>query len=338
MIYLFTTIFISLLLIYICNKKKYLLNYTGSSHQRFINQNNVPLLGGFITIFYLIISISNIFLSLKIFLTLFFFIGFLSDLKILNSPKLRFLIQIIVIFISIYILKISINETKILFLNELINKNELINIIFLSFCFLIILNGTNFIDGANTIVIGYYLIIFLLLSNIGIIKSNFLFELENNYFTIILFFLILLNFFNKIFLGDSGAYLISFLFSFLLLEMHMMNSAISPYFIILLLWYPGFENLFSIIRKILFKRSALKPDVDHLHQLIFFYLKKKDILKKKFLSSFTGLLINIYNFTVFWVACTDPYNTMLQLLLIFVSIIIYITLYSILSKFKITSN
>ena len=257
MVNLLITLIFSFLLIYICNKNQYLLNFTGSSHQQFTVKKSVPLLGGLIIIFFLIISISNSFLSLKVFLTLIFFVGLMSDLKILNSPGMRFLIQIVIISIGIYILQISIIETKIIFLNNLINKNELLNLILLSFCFLIIVNGTNFIDGANTIVIGYFSIIILILLNIGIIKSNLLIDLDNNYFAIILLFLFFLNFFNKIFLGDSGAYLISFLFCFLLLEIHMVNPQISPYFIILLLWYPGFENLFSIIRKQRFKNQLL---------------------------------------------------------------------------------
>ena len=113
----------------------------------------------------------------------------MSDLKILNSPKLRFFIQIIIIITGIFILQISIIETKISFLNELISKNELINILLLSFCFLIIINGTNFIDGTNTIVIGYYSIILFLLINLSIIKNGLLIDLENNYFIIILFFI-----------------------------------------------------------------------------------------------------------------------------------------------------
>ena len=113
----------------------------------------------------------------------------------------------------------------------------------------------------------------------------------------------------------------------------MINPQISPYFIILL-WYPGFENLFSIIRKQKFKRSALKPDTDHLHQLIFFYFKKKKYSKRKIFSSLTGLTINIYNLIIFIIACVDPYNTLLQLSLMFSSVIIYITLYLFLSKFK----
>ena len=38
-------------------------------------------------------------------------------------------------------------------------KNYIFSIIFTSFCILIIINGTNFIDGINTLAIGYYLII-----------------------------------------------------------------------------------------------------------------------------------------------------------------------------------
>ena len=135
-------------------------------------------------------------------------------------------------------------------------------------------------------------------------------------------------------MGDSGAYLISFLFCFLLLEIHMVNPQISPYFIILLLWYPGFENLFSIIRKQRFKKSALKPDVYHLHQLIFYYFQKKIILIKNYISTITGLSINFYNLLIFLFASMNPYNTILQFLLIFVSVLTYISLYLILIKFK----
>ena len=135
MVNLLITLIFSFLLIYICNKNQYLLNFTGSSHQQFTVKKSVPLLGGLIIIFFLIISISNSFLSLKVFLTLIFFVGLMSDLKILNSPGMRFLIQIVIISIGIYILQISIIETKIIFLNNLINKNELLNLILLSFCF-----------------------------------------------------------------------------------------------------------------------------------------------------------------------------------------------------------
>ena len=56
---------------------------------------------------------------------------------------------------------------------------------------------------------------------------------------------------NKLFMGDSGAYVLGTICGYLLIKVHGENQEISPYFIILLFWYPCFENLFSIIRKII---------------------------------------------------------------------------------------
>ena len=74
-------------------------------------------------------------------------------------------------------------------------------------------------------------------------------------------------------LGDAGAYTLSFFVGFLIIKCHNFNPNISPYFFITLLWYPCFENLFSIIRKIKSKFSPLTPDNNHLHHLIFTNLK-----------------------------------------------------------------
>ena len=67
--------------------------------------------------------------------------------------------------------------------------------------------------------------------------------------------LLFLNFLNKLFLGDNGAYMISFFIGFYLITIYNQNyQNITPYFVILLLWYPCFENLFSILRKIYYKK------------------------------------------------------------------------------------
>ena len=55
---------------------------------------------------------------------------------------------------------------------------------------------------------------------------------------------------------------------------------VSPYFIANLFWYPAFENLFSIIRRVLSQKKNYLADNLHLHQLIFIYLSKKKLLKK----------------------------------------------------------
>ena len=98
-----------------------------------------------------------------------------------------------------------------------------------------------------------------------------------------------------------------------------------------LLWYPAYENLFSIIRKINNKNSAFNPDNHHLHHLILIHLKKR-FKNTKIANSLTGCSINFYNLFIFYFATMNYSNTKHQLLLSFFSLIIYNVLYITLKK------
>ena len=138
-----------------------------------------------------------------------------------------------------------------------------------------------------------------------------------------------------IFLGDNGSYLIGFLFSIYLIRIHQINPGVSPYFIILLLWYPCFENLFSIIRKKISKILVTDPDNAHLHQLFFlFILRKFRITNKLIANNLTSLIINLYHFCVFFIGLQNLDQTNAQLLLIAINLVVYICLYIFLSKFS----
>ena len=77
------------------------------------------------------------------------------------------------------------------------------------------INGSNFIDGLNGLVLGYYSIIVFIILNINLeAVFNFQTTLMIN-FLIILIVLLLANFTNKIFLGDNGSYLVDFYFQFI---------------------------------------------------------------------------------------------------------------------------
>ena len=122
--------------------------------------------------------------------------------------------------------------------------------IFTVFCILILVNGSNFLDGLNTLVIGYY---FLVCSFLILLTNNFDLEINININLLLIFLLItyFFNFFEKIYLGDSGSYLIGFYISYFVIDFILINTVVSPYLICFLLWYPAFENLFSILRRIL---------------------------------------------------------------------------------------
>ena len=73
-----------------------------------------------------------------------------------------------------------------------------------------------------------------------------------------------------IFLGDGGAYLIGFWIAELSLLLVLRNPTVSKWFPLLLCFYPIFETLFTVYRRVALKRvSPGLPDAAHLHQIIY---------------------------------------------------------------------
>ena len=320
---LVSIIILALILNYVFTKKKLFLNFQGDNHQKFTFSESIPLTGGLILILTSYYYLNLIIFSYAIFI---FLLGFFSDIKKFNSPKLRFIVQTLIVFIAVYFSSITVIETKINFLDQLLKYN-IFKLLFSIFCILIVINGCNFIDGVNTLLIGYCLIIssslyYLNLNNIEISQI-----IDFNNLIPVLLALLILNFFNKLYLGDGGAYFLGLLFALCLINTYQINNNISPYFIVCLLWYPAFENLFSILRKKTFSRSPLKPDIYHLHQIIFLYLKKTFNVNIVLLNTATGMMINFYNLISIGIATHFYNHTKIQILIIFFNIIIYVFLY-----------
>ena len=87
--------------------------------------------------------------------------------------------------------------------------------------------------------------------------------------TILLSFL-LFNFPNaKIFLGDSGSYVMGSLVALNSVITNNLNPNYSSFFFCALLFYLFFEVFFSFLRKVFQKKSPVHPDNMHLHMLIY---------------------------------------------------------------------
>ena len=314
-------------------KKNILISETGDIHQKFASKSSVPLTGGlFIILGYLYFLNENIF-SFIFFSFVIFTLGIFSDLKIIKSAKKRFLLQIFLILSYIIFNDVQINDTRMVFLDSILN-NSYINYLFVTFCVLIIVNGSNFIDGMNTLCVGYYLIIsaiifYLQLSEIITIKN-----ISTYYIFILMLFVFILNLVNKIYLGDSGSYLLGFSFSIFLISIYKFNQHISPFFVALLLWYPSYENLFSIIRKNIIKRSPMRPDAKHMHQLIFFYISKKYDLNTFLANILTAQIINFFNLIIFSIGLYFIAKSDIQILLILFNVGIYTLAYVKFFKFR----
>ena len=265
---------------------------------------STPRIGGFLifvflTSFLIIFYNKNLFSFQVITLgTFFFLLGFLGDLNISIKPELRLFLMLIVSFFLIYFLDIRIINAQLSILNNLINSHKIISFIFVCLALLFVINGCNFIDGFNGLLIIHSIIILGILYFINSQNSN---DDHIKYFilfSIIVCFSVL--FFNfpkaRIFLGDSGAYFLGSIISLTIIELSNLNKIISPFFFASLLFYIFFEVFFSFFRKIIFLRSSpLRPDKKHLHMLFFKFIFS-NIKKKERANFLTGLFINFFYF------------------------------------------
>ena len=316
---------------YFLVKKNFLLDTKNSFHKSFLNKGKIPLSGGIIILLSISIFYVTEFYMFKLILLAIFLIGVFSDLNLISSPAKRIVAQISVVLFFLHINQIYIHSVRWEFLDYYL-QNTYLGYIFSLFCLIVLINGTNFMDGVNTLVIGYYLAISLAILYLA---NNFNLELNlhlTKTISVTLLILFIFNFFGKLFLGDSGAYLISFVLGYLLITFSNANQLVSPYFIVCLLWYPAYENLFSIIRKISNKNSPTKPDNKHLHQVLFIFIKSKLTYSDNISNTLTGLIINLVNWLIFLYATLNFNNSKQLLILILTSIVFYNFLYFFLLK------
>ena len=187
---------------------------------------------------------------------------------------------------------------------------------------MIFINGSNFIDGLNGLLLGYYLIILFVLLKLNLLN---ILQFEKDLLLFLfsgLLIMLFLNYLNFFYLGDGGSYSIGLVLGFLLITIYE-STNISPFFIILLLWYPCFENLFSVIRKNKLNNSPIIADNKHLHQLLFFYIKNKFLKENLVSNNFSSVLINTYNLVVMIIGSMNIYSSNLQILLITLNILLY---------------
>ena len=318
------------LIVYLLNTviqfKNLLPSLSGEKHQLFVETKKIPLSGGFIIIVtFLFLEKFNLEFY-YLFSIMVFGIGFFSDLRILTSPRIRFYLQILFTLLFIIFYNFHISSIRIFFIDYLLSY-KFFSYFFVIFCLLIIVNGTNFIDGLNGLVLGYFISILIIIYNLKLFESLQITQLEILYFIELLSFLLLFNLFNKLYIGDGGSYLLGFGFGILLIAIYESNKNISPFFIILLLWYPCFENLFSIIRKYRFNKSPLISDNKHFHQLFFYFVKKRFGLSKLLANNLCSIIINIFNVLTLSIGAQNIYSTQLQVLIVTFNITIYIFIY-----------
>jgi UDP-GlcNAc:undecaprenyl-phosphate GlcNAc-1-phosphate transferase len=279
MIFNFLVIIIFIITNFIIYKKidpiiKYINIFDKPSRLK-IHKKKVSLAGGTIICFNLIIFlILNKINSLNYFdsnsatisfiiLSFGFYLTGLYDDKYNISPLSRILIMALILFITItlndllQIKKLNINfYNKSLFLGNL-------SILFSIICILIFTYALNMFDGINLQSITYSIFIFL------IIIFNTKFYLLSTVIIICLFFLLILNSKNKIFLGDGGVYVLAAIISYIIIyEYNSDNIFFSVDNIFIIMMLPGFDFIKLFIQRIINGKHPFLGDKKHLHHLL----------------------------------------------------------------------
>jgi len=301
-------------------------------HQRFAGKESIPLIGGVIIFSYLIIYMElfeNLFLLYCFFLLL---LGIFSDIDKLHSPKTRLFIQFLIIISFVYFSNLQILDLRNIYLNYFLS-HEYFNIFFITACFLVLINGSNFIDGLDGLNLGYYFVGLLPILHVSQLPEIYIVNDQLILILILISFLLILNFLNIIYIGDSGSYLLGFVIGYLLIIFNNQNSLISPYFIALILWYPAFENLFSIFRKRISNLNPLRPDNLHLHQKIYYlFLDSNFEILSKNANLIASMSINLYNLSVFCIGALFYSKTKILIVIILINIVTYLSCYFLLKK------
>ena len=265
-----------------------------------IHNGEVPRVGGllfmssfFITHIFIDVNYLSLILPLSIGSLIIFIFSFYEDLKQSLSPVFRLLVLFLgsLIFISFTKLP-DINITLLNFAND----QSFIKAILFILSLMLLMNGFNFIDGLNGLSSVNFFSILLSVIYIGYFYNDDV--LVNITLSIFIISIIIFSFnfpFGKIFLGDSGSYIYALFSGALIIFLFERNSQLPTLLAMVILAYPITEMIFSILRKLFNKYSPLKPDLKHLHHLVF----KKTNGSLKTRNNLASLLMLPFCFTPF---------------------------------------
>ena len=270
------------------------------------HKSNVPLVGGIIIIINIIIysflslffetPFKNIvilnkeYISVFFLATSFFLLGLYDDKFKLKPGKKFFLSIVFCIFALTLNQNLLIENVNLSFLDRTIIFNEF-SFFFTIFCIIILINSLNFYDGINGQSLIFFIIVFGYLS----IQSPL-----QLFYLILIFvciFILFLNLQNKIFLGDSGVYLLGSILAILLIyEYNIFKTIRFADEIFLLLILPGLDLLRLTVMRTLKGKNAFYGDRNHIHHLL---IKRNSLIKTNLtLAVITSLPIILFKVLV----------------------------------------
>jgi len=223
--------------------------------------------------------------------------GLIEDLTHRVPAYVRLILAVFSALCAWFILDLAVHKTDVFFIDFFLQWA------FISFLTTLLVvagfsHSINIIDGFNGLASGQALLM------IGFLAFLNFTYFEKDLFLISIFLTsVLLAFFvwnwplGKIFLGDSGAYLLGFFIVCLGLLLLQRRPEISPFAPIMLGLAPLIEALFSIYRRAFIKKQSIsKPDALHLHSLIY----RRIVVFIPSFSTFSKPILNSLVASFFW--------------------------------------
>lgn len=200
-----------------------------------------------------------------------FLLGFLEDITKKIGVKTRLFATALSAGLAGYFLEAWIQSLQILGVDGLMQHYPLIAVAFTCFAVAGVANSFNIIDGYNGLsgMVGV-----IILAGITYVA----FQLGDHAIMVAALSMMgaLLGFLvwnyprGLVFLGDGGAYLVGFWIAELSVLLTVRHQEVSKWFPVLLCFYPIFETLFTIYRRMVISRAHPgMPDGSHLHQMIY---------------------------------------------------------------------
>ena len=244
---------------------------------RKIHKTPIPLLGGFYIAFnFFLLFLAEYFIEkeaqkiffskkdfffLNIGLIFFFILGYFDDKKSINA-NLKLFLTIIITLSAVYLDKdIKLEILKFSFLPEVISISYFSWIVTV-LCFALFINALNMLDGINCQVVTYVIFILIIFITKGVLVNLSLL------FILFLSLFLVLNYQNKIYLGDSGTLVLGFVISYFFIKTYNIQHSFYADEIFLIMSIPGYELLRLFFSRIFLRKNPFSADQNHIHHLL----------------------------------------------------------------------
>ena len=276
----FISLFTLLLVIYLSHKHTFFIDCEQTEKPQKFHDEPIPRAGGIGIVVALSLLVFMPFgLKLLPSIILAFISGIFEDFHNSLTPRIRILLQVIAAIVAIWF-----TQSVVTYLGLGIELPYLVGVVFSIFAIVGMVNAINIIDGFNGLASG---VILMILTSFAIVSYQ-----HNNTELLDVILVILgatFGFFvlvfpkGKIFLGDGGAYMLGFIVALIGIYLAGTYEDISPWYVLALFIYPVWEVIFSIIRKLSIGLSPMKPDIYHMHMLVYRQVARNNALTALFI-------------------------------------------------------